>query len=208
VKKDYYLDYISKEEAKGILEKHHYLSVKKISKDFKSGVNIGLFFGGVPINDGLFFGGELVGVCIFTGLPVPELSVSMFGLSRDEQEGLFELSRLCLLPHHQKTEHNITSWFTSRALKKIKKDHSARCVLSYADIDHHEGTIYKACNFGYYGETAKKKDFFILNSNGLHTKMSRGKTSGIDGEWRDRSRKKRYVILYDKKLELKWTRTP
>jgi hypothetical protein len=27
---------------------------------------------------------------------------------------------------------------------------------------------------------------------------------GLEGEWRDRSRKHRYMIVYDKKLTVKW----
>jgi hypothetical protein len=204
MKTDYYIDYISKEEAETILKKHHYLSVKKISKDFKSGVNFGLFYGGIPINDGMYFGGELVGVCIFTGFPVPELSVSMFGLERDDQDGLYELSRLCLIPSHQEREHNITSWFTSRCLKAMKVSHNSRAVLSYSDTGHHKGVIYRACNFKYYGKTKQKSDFFIKEKDGIFTKMSRGETKGIDGEWRKRSLKDRFVIIWDKKLKMKW----
>ena len=44
----------------------------------------------------------LVGVIIFTGFPVPELAKGMLGLDRTEQQGLFELSRLCLEPTIQK----------------------------------------------------------------------------------------------------------
>jgi len=204
MKSEYYIDYISKNEASEILCKYHYLSTKEISKDFKSGVNIGLFYGGIKINDGMSWGGELVGVCIFTGFPVPELSQSMFGLNREDQVGLYELSRLCIKPFNQKNEHNITSWFTARALKEIKNKHGARCVLSYSDNDHHKGIIYKACNFRYYGLTPEKSDFFKELQNGDHEKISRGKTKGLKGKWIKRSRKKRFVIVYDKKLKIKW----
>ena len=203
-KDGYHIDYISKNEAYSILNDYHYLSVKKLSKDFKSGINFGLFFGGHKMSDGSYFGGELVGVCIFTGFPVPELSKSMYGLERDDQEGLFELSRLCIHPKFQKIEHNITSWFVSRCLKKMKIKHGAKAVLSYADNDHHEGIIYKECNFKYYGHTSDKKDFFIEQNDGSFIKHSRGKTKGIKGEWRRRSNKKRFVITYDKKLKIKW----
>ena len=146
-KDGYHIDYISKNEAYSILNDYHYLSVKKLSKDFKSGMNFGLFFGGHKMSNGSYFGGELVGVCIFTG---------------------------------------------------------AKAVLSYADNDHHEGIIYKACNFKYYGHTSDKKDFFIEQNDGSFIKHSRGKTKGIKGEWRRRSNKKRFVITYDKKLKIKW----
>ena len=88
-KESFKLGLVTKQQAADILLKFHYL--KDISKGFKSGFNVGLFD-----NE------ELVGVCIFTGFPVPELVTGMFGLPRENQEGFFELSRLCLTPEIQK----------------------------------------------------------------------------------------------------------
>lgn len=190
-KSDYSLRVITKNECKNILDGWHYLS--KLSKGFKSGFNYGLFH-----HD------ALIGVCIFTGFPVPELSKGLFGLDRSDQDGLFELSRLCVSPHYQQSEHNITSWFVARALKQLRRDTKVRCVLSYADGDYHRGTIYRACNFKYYGMSTPKKDFWVQQSDGSFTKHSRGKTKGVLGEWRDRSIKHRYLIVYDKKLKPLW----
>jgi len=185
---------VDKETCKNILLKYHYL--KDISKGFKSGHNYGLFE-----ND------KCVGVIIFTGFPVPELVKGMFGLQRNEQKGFFELSRLCLIPEIQSKEHNIASWFVSRAIKILRKETNVRSILSYADSDFHSGTVYKACNFKYYGLSAPKKDFWIKQSNGNFIKHSRGKVKGIDGEWRLRSVKHRFVIVFDNNLKILW-RTP
>lgn len=185
------IDLVSKKEASDILLKYHYL--KDISKGFKSGFNVGLFHKDI-----------LVGICIFTGFPVPELVTGMFGLPRTEQEGFFELSRLCLIPEIQNLEHNITSWFVSRAIRFLRKNKKVRAILSYADSDFHSGIIYRACNFSYYGLTDAKKDFFIKQSDGSFIKHSRGKTKGLEGEWRCRSRKHRFVIIYDTSLIIKW----
>jgi len=196
MKSDYSIDRISKEEAKSLLLQYHYL--KDFSKDFKSGFNYGLFKD-TDWDCPLRVGGCL-GTCIFTGLPVPEIAVGAFGLQRQEQEGLFELSRLCIHPDTQQNEYNITSWFVSRCIKQLRKDTRVRAIISYADSDFHGGTIYRACNFKYCGLSDTKKDFYYADG----TKHSRGKTKGIDGEWRERSRKHRYVMVFDKKLELKW----
>ena len=197
MKSDFYIDRVGKDEVKNLLYTHHYL--KDESKDFKSGYNYGLFRR--SFTDILNIGGCL-GVCIFTGLPVPEIAVGAFGLKRDEQEGLFELSRLCIHPEIQKEEYNITSWFVSRCIKRFRKDATVRAILSYADSNHHSGTIYRACNFQYYGLTDSKKDFYYADG----TKHSRGSIKGADGEWRDRSRKHRYLMVFDKKLkeQLTW----
>lgn len=203
MKSQFYIDKVSKDDIKDLLNTHHYL--KDESKDFKSGYNYGLFKH-TDWECPLRIGGCL-GACIFTGLPVPEIAVGAFGLERDEQEGLFELSRLCIDPEVQKEEYNITSWFVSRCIKKFRKDAKVSAILSYADSNHHSGTIYRACNFKYYGLTDSKKDFYFSDG----TKHSRGSVKGADGGWRDRSRKHRYLMVFQKELkerlawkEVKW----
>ena len=144
--------------------------------------------------------GGIQGVCVFTGLPVPEVAQGAFGLERNEQEGLFELSRLCIHPETQGTEYNITSWFVSRAIRQLRKDTKVKAIISYADSDFHSGTIYRACNFKYCGLSDPKKDFYYADG----TKHSRGKVKGAAGEWKERSRKHRYVMIFDKSLDLLW----
>ena len=151
----YFIDRVGKEEIKNLLYTYHYL--KDESKDFKSGYNYGLFKSSV--SDVMHIG-DCLAACVFTKIPVPEIAVGAFGLQRHEQDGLYELSRLCVHPDIQKTEYNITSWFVSRCIKRFRKDANVRCILSYADANHHSGVIYRACNFTYYGLTDPKKDFY------------------------------------------------
>jgi hypothetical protein len=172
VKSEFYIDRVDKDSCKDLLYNYHYL--KDESKDFKSGFNYGLFKH-TEWECPLRIGGCLA-VCIFTGFPVPELGVSAFGLSRDDQEGLFELSRLCIRPDIQKEEYNITSWFVSKCIRRFRKDANVRAILSYADSSHHSGTIYRACNFNYFGLTDQKKDFYYSDG----TKHSRGSVKGLD----------------------------
>jgi hypothetical protein len=195
MKSDYYLDRITKKQAEELLLTYHYL--KDFSKGYRSGYNYGLFQKNdfCPLNIG-----QLLGVIIFTGLPVPEIAKGAFGLERNEQQGLFELSRLCIHPGTQSCEYNITSWFVSRAIRQLRKDTEVKAIISYADSDYHSGTIYRACNFKYAGLTDPKKDFYFADG----TKHSRGKVKGVEGEWRERSRKHRYVLIFDKNLKLLW----
>lgn len=190
-KNQFSIQKINKEQAKSILLSYHYL--KDISKGFKSGYNYGLFKEN-----------KLVGIIIYTGFPVPELVVGMFGLDRKDQAGMFELSRLCIEPETQKIEHNLASWFVSKTIRLLTKETKVRAILSYADCDFHKGTVYRAANFDYYGKSKAKKDFYIKNENGTFTKHSRGKTKGVCGEWRNRSQKHRFVKLFDKSLSIKW----
>jgi hypothetical protein len=196
MKPDFYIDRVGKEEVKELLYTYHYL--KDESKDFKSGFNYGLYR--KSFTDILRVG-SCLGACIFTGLPVPEIAVGAFGLERNQQEGIYELSRLCIHPDLQKEEHNITSWFVSRCIRRFRKDATVSAILSYADSNHHSGVIYRACNFQYYGLTDPKKDFYYADG----TKHSRGPTKGIEGEWRERSRKHRYLMIFDKELKKRLT---
>jgi len=195
MKSQYYIERVTKKELEHLLLTYHYL--KDESKTYKSGFNYGLYR--KSFTDILRIG-NCLGACIFTGLPVPEIAVGAFGLERNQQEGIYELSRLCIHPDIQKQEYNITSWFVSRCIRRFRKDTSVRAILSYADSHHHTGTIYRACNFQYYGLTDPKKDFYYADG----TKHSRGSVRGIDGEWRDRSRKHRYLMVFEKDLKILW----
>ena len=197
MKDEFYIDTVKKCEVKELLTTFHYL--KDESKDFKvSPYSYGLYRNSVT--DVLHVGGCL-GVCIFTGFPVPEIAVGAFGLQRHEQEGLYELSRLCVHPNVQREEYNITSWFVSRCIRRFKKDANVRAILSYADSSRHNGIVYRACNFKYYGLTDSKKDFYYADG----TKHSRGSVKGVEGEWKDRSRKHRYLMIFDKDLKKRLT---
>ena len=195
MKSDYYIDRITKKQAEELLLTYHYL--KDFSKGYRSGYNYGLFKKNdfSPLNIG-----PLLGAVIFTGLPVPEVAQGAFGLERNDQQGLFELSRLCIHPDTQSSEHNITSWFVSRSIRQLRKDTEVKAIISYADSDFHSGTVYRACNFKYCGLSDPKKDFYYADG----TKHSRGKVKGAEGEWKERSRKHRYVMIFDKTLELLW----
>ena len=91
-------------------------------------------------------------------------------------------------------------WFVARCIKQLRKDAEVRAIISYADSNHHTGTIYRACNFKYYGLTDARKDFYFADG----TKHSRGSVKGKEGEWKDRSRKHRYVMIFDKNLKCLW----
>ena len=189
----YRIERISKQQAQDILSKFHYLSQQGFS--FRSGFNYGLFYKDI-----------LIGVAIYHTLSVPETTKGCFGLERTQQQGIYELGRLTIDPNYYKK--NLTSWFLSRTIKMLRKETNVRAILSYADSDYHVGYIYQATNFKYYGLTAPKKDFWILQEDGTYKKHQRGKTRGLQGEWRPRSRKHRYLLIFDKRLKCKWKEQP
>ena len=190
----YCIQKISKYTAKKLLDQYHYLHE---SGDFRSGINFGLF----EIETKL-----LVGVCVFHTVSAKGIAKGCFSVNSFKLEGFMELGRLCINPHkHQK---NITSFFLSGSIKLLRKLQNVIALLTYADSEHHNGYIYQACNFKYYGLTAPKKDFFVLQNDGSYKKLQRGKCKHLQGEWRDKSQKHRYMIIYDNKLKTNWQEQP
>lgn len=184
---------IEKKVCAEMINKYHYLGRQGF--DFRSGYNFGLYYGDT-----------LIGVAVFHTVSAPETVQGCFGLERDDQHGIWELGRLTIHPNYN--GKNYTSWFLARAIKQLRRATDVRALISYADTDYHCGYIYQATNFKYYGMTAKKKDFWRKEPDGTYVKQSRGKTLGIEGEWRDRARKHRYMMVYDKKLQTKWKEEP
>ena len=151
---------------------------------------------------------KYIGVVTYSGISVVETLIGAFdGFTRESsQEGFWELSRLAMDDSNK--EQNLTSWFVSKTLKMLQKDEYVRAVISYADSKYHHGYIYQATNFKYYGLTDQKTDFFITDKNGDKHQVWRGKVKDLDGEWIPRSRKHRYMIIYDKTLSVKWNEQP
>lgn len=180
---------VSKKEASELLIPYHYLT--KESNGFRSGFNYGIFVDG-----------KINAVCIFHNPSVPELVKGCFGLERNEQEGILELGRLVKNPNH---DNIILSQFVAHSIKELRKETEVKAILSYADTRYHAGFIYQALNFGYYGMTTQKSDFWFEQSDGSYIKHVRGKVKGAKGIWKPRPRKHRYLIIYDKTLQTKWT---
>lgn len=185
---NYKIKRVSKAECEQILSKNHYLSKQGFS--FRCGRNYGLF-----LED------KLIGVAIFHTVSAWETVKGAFGLEDKEQKGFWELGRLAIDGGY--AVKNLNSWFVARCIKLLRAEENVRALISYADTEYHEGYIYQALNFTYYGLTAPKKDFWVKQDDGTYKKQSRGVTKGVDGEWRPRSRKH-----FDLSLTVKWTQQP
>lgn len=196
MKYTYHIESVTHDIADNFLQRHHYLAQQ--GNGFLSKVNYGLFR-----NDGKY-----IGVITFGGISVVETLIGAFdGFDRQSpQGGFWELTRLSM--DDDTKEKNLTSWFVSKAIKELRRTHTVRAIISYADSTYHNGYIYQATNFKYYGLTAQKSDFFEVQEDGTEKQIWRGGVKGHNGEWRQRSRKHRYMLLYDKSLSVKWKEQP
>ena len=144
---------------------------------------------------------KVIGAVVYSPLSVPNSATSAFGLPRGNYPDLLEMSRLVLEP--ELNGKNYGSMLVGRSLRMLKQ-REVRAVISYADSSRHNGAIYQACNFGYYGLTAPKTDFYLLDG----TQVTRGKVKGLEGQWLPRTRKHRYLYLLDKRLKPIWEQEP
>ena len=173
---------IKYKEAYELVSNYHYLSDKRFIGQYCFGA---------------FVDYNLIGAVVYSPLSVPNSATSAFGLPRGNYPEFVEMSRLCLNPLFN--GKNFGSQLVGYSLRQLKKM-GIKAVISYADSSRHNGAIYQACNFGYYGLSPQKNDFFFEDGR----KLTRGKSKGFKGTWVPRSRKHRYVYLFDKNLKVVW----
>ena len=191
----YRVESISKALADDFLQRHHYLSQQGYG--FMGKAYYGLFDAE----------GRFIGCVVFGGISVIETLIGAFdGFTRESgQDGFYELARLAMDDTHK--TRNLTSWFLARCIRKLRHEYRVRAIISYADSKYHKGYIYQASNFKYYGLTDPKCDFHILDKGTLKL-TRRGSTRDKQGEWIERSRKHRYMLVYDESLTVKWQEAP
>jgi hypothetical protein len=151
---------------------------------------------------GLFVDGLLEGVVTYG---VPSSAPLRNGIAGKEfSVNVLELNRLCL----KSNERNHASFLVSSSLRMLKRLGDF-IVVSYADTEQgHKGYVYQACNFAYYGLSAKRTDWKIRGMEHLHGQTIADKFRGKDDRAAairaeygddfyllDRPRKHRYIYL-------------
>ena len=144
----YRVEPINKGLADDFLQRHHYLAQQ--GNGFLGKVQYGLF----TSED------KFVGCIVFAGISVIETLIGAFeGFDRfSDQSGFWELTRLAMDDENKKP--NLTSWFVAKAIRRLRHEYNVRALISYADSKYHNGFIYQATSFKYYGLTAPKTDFY------------------------------------------------
>jgi len=145
---------------------------------------------------GLYEEQSLIGAIVFA-LPVSEsVRISVFG--EEYKNRVTELVRLHLL---DLTPTNTESWFVSRCLKLLKKDHPELwAVISFSDTTmNHFGTVYQSCNFYKVG-TSEERVSYVDNEGRLRHKRQGAKTltdaDAVALGWKPEKRMKKIRYLY------------
>jgi len=114
---------------------------------------------------GVYLGSVLIAVAKFSSV-IRQESASSLGL---HPKNVCELDRFCIHPRYHK--RNFASWVLSRVTKMVLSDTRINYIISFADSTYgHNGTIYKAANWGYVSNV--KADYYYVNEEGfiLHKK--------------------------------------
>lgn len=154
---------------------------------------------------GLFEQKELVGVVTYG---TPSSAPLRRGVAGEHNRNrVLELNRLVL----KNNKKNEASFLVAKSLRLLPK---GKIIISYADTSQdHIGVVYQACNFKYYGLSAKRTDWKVRGMEHLHGQTIadefRGKENrsrlmrekyGDDFYLQDRPRKHRYIYVTGNKF--------
>jgi hypothetical protein len=140
MKSEFTIREISLNDAQQFIAKFHYLA--DIYGKFLLGIRHKFY--------GLYRADELVGAVQYTAYDNWERQAlaNHFGFIANQNLGHWEICRLAVAPIK---EYNITSWFLSRTMKLLCESEIVEGIITVADARMHNGCIYAACNFDYYG---------------------------------------------------------
>ena len=98
--------------------------------------------------DGPFGLPRMIGAMIYGQPAMPDTAKKYHP---DNPLRCWELRRLCCIDD---TPTNTESYFIGKTLRWLKQNTDIEVIISYADLEQgHEGVIYKASNFHFYGQT-------------------------------------------------------
>jgi len=176
---DIILKEINNKEARVFLGKYHYLPA--ISK---SGYHLGCY-----LED------RLIASITFSHVTRKEMIIKQ-GLKSTRE--IREVGRFCISTGYNK--RNFASWFMSKAVKEFKKlNNDVRLLISFADTTLHGGTIYKASNWIYDGET--KPNYMYQSPDGylIHKKTVWDRAKKLNNSEEEYSKNHSYLKVWSKK---------
>jgi hypothetical protein len=115
---------------------------------------------------GAYLNGQLVAACTIGSITRVETATRLGYQSSEVRE----LARFCISPRHH--VNNFPTWFMSRCVKAYKTEcPNVKLLVSFADTTQgHSGTIYKAANWKFDGETGCSYHYVDSKGNKIHKK--------------------------------------
>lgn len=115
---------------------------------------------------------KLIGVCLFS-------APSRTNITVPNATKILELTRLYI---YDGTPKNTESYFIGTCLRWLKVNTDLEAVVSFSDpTEGHQGTIYKATNFKFIGQTTPNYHYVTLEGKRIHKKQvwDRAKANNI-----------------------------
>ena len=137
---DFTVEYINRKALTSFIEKHHY---SHNVNGVQSLYHYGLF------TEGNFGIPKMIGAMMYAHPSMPATAAKYNPINPTK---CLELRRLVCIDD---TPKNTESYFIGKTLRWLKQNTDIEVIVSFADQHYgHAGTIYKASNFEYLGETA------------------------------------------------------
>ena len=141
------VEYINRKAVTSFIEKYHY---SHNINGIQSYHHFGLY------TEGNFGLPKMIGAMLYAMPSMPHTAKKYNSINPDR---CMELRRLVCIDD---TPKNTESYFIGKTLRCLKQNTDLEVVVSYADQHYgHVGTIYKATNFEYFGETSPARVLMV-----------------------------------------------
>ena len=141
------VEYINRKAVTSFIEKYHY---SHNINGIQSYHHFGLY------TEGNFGLPKMIGAMLYAMPSMPHTAKKYNPINPDR---CMELRRLVCIDD---TPKNTESYFIGKTLRWLKQNTDVEVVVSFADQHYgHVGTIYKATNFEYFGETSPARVLMV-----------------------------------------------
>lgn len=145
--KNFTVEYINRKAVKSFVEKYHY---SHNINGIQSYHHFGLY------SEGNFGLPKMIGAMMYAMPSMPDTAAKY---NPTNPRKCMELRRLVCVDD---TPKNTESYFIGKTLRWLKRNTDLEVIISFADQHYeHSGTIYKASNFEYFGETSKSRILMV-----------------------------------------------
>lgn len=145
--KNFTVEYINRKAVKSFVEKYHY---SHNINGIQSYHHFGLY------SEGNFGLPKMIGAMMYAMPSMPDTAAKYNPINPRK---CMELRRLVCVDD---TPKNTESYFIGKTLRWLKRNTDLEVIISFADQHYeHSGTIYKASNFEYFGETSKSRILMV-----------------------------------------------
>tara|TARA_Y100000114_G_scaffold157223_1_gene188155 strand:- start:4101 stop:4733 length:633 start_codon:yes stop_codon:yes gene_type:complete len=145
--KNFSVEYINRKAVKSFVEKYHY---SHNINGIQSYHHFGLY------SEGNFGLPKMIGAMMYAMPSMPDTAAKYNPINPRK---CMELRRLVCVDD---TPKNTESYFIGKTLRWLKRNTDLEVIISFADQHYeHSGTIYKASNFEYFGETSKSRILMV-----------------------------------------------